>query len=157
MPHESIKTISPATGEVVLERAGTSLEQARQIVADSGKAFLKWKALDLSARKSIVAAALALIQQRKHELGRELSTQMGRPVAYSHKEIETMQKRADYLLSITEEALATIPGRDEQGFKRYIKKEPLGPTLVVFAWNVSHLIYAVLRLSMLITVSSFPT
>ena len=62
---------------------------------------------------------------------------MGRPIAYSAKEIETMQKRADYLLETAEEALADIPAREEAGFKRWVSKEARGPTLVVFAWNVS--------------------
>lgn len=137
MAQETIRTISPSTGEVILERPGIKLTEAHEIVTESERAFQTWKHVDLEKRKSIVAAGLALIQQRKLDLGRELSLQMGRPVAYSHKEIETMQKRADYLLGIAQEALATIPGNEEEGFERYIKKEPVGPTLVVFAWNVS--------------------
>lgn len=84
----------------------------------------------------MVIRGLKLIQERKHDLGRELSEQMGRPIACSHKEIETMQKRADYLLDIAEESLRDIAGRPEAGFKRWIKKVSVGPTLVVFAWNV---------------------
>ena len=137
MAQEIIRTVSPATGKVILERPGTSLAQAQQIARSSEEAFLQWKSTDLASRKSIVAAGLAIIQQRKEELGRELTAQMGRPIAYSAKEIETMQKRADYLMEIAEEALQTIPGRQEEGFKRFIKKEPVGPTLIVFAWNVS--------------------
>ena len=137
MSQEIIRTVSPATGKVILERPGTSLAEAQQIAKTSQQAFTQWKTTNLAARKSIVGAGLALIQRRKEELGRELTTQMGRPIAYSAKEIETMQKRADYLMEIAEEALQTIPGRREEGFTRFIKKEPVGPTLIVFAWNVS--------------------
>jgi hypothetical protein len=49
-----------------------------------------------------------------------------------------MQKRADYLLDMAEEALASLPGRPETGFRREIKKIPVGPTLIVFAWNVGY-------------------
>lgn len=82
---------------------------------------------------------LAGIQERKFELGRELAEHMGRPVAASHKEIETMQKRADYLLDIAGEALESLPGLPEKGLRREIKKIPVGPTLIVFAWNVGTL------------------
>ncbi|GJC86428.1 phenylacetaldehyde dehydrogenase [Colletotrichum liriopes] len=64
---------------------------------------------------------------------------MGRTIAFSHKEIRTMQKRADYLLDLSEDALSSLPGRPEPGFKRWIKKVPVGPTLFVFAWNFPYL------------------
>ena len=134
---ETIRTISPSTKQVVYECAGTSFTEAKGIVQTSQDAFATWRKVSLAQRIATVVKALSLIQQRKEQLGLELTTQMGRPIAYSVKEIETMQKRADYLLRIAEDALLDIPGQKEPGFRRWIKKEPVGPTLVVFAWNVS--------------------
>jgi acyl-CoA reductase-like NAD-dependent aldehyde dehydrogenase len=131
-----IKTISPATNKVVCEVPEASIDDARTIARQSEEAFSAWKDTPLAQRRLIIVKALGLIQERKMDLGRELSEQMGRPVSFSHKEIETTQKRADYLLDIAQEALAPLPGRAEAGFKRCIKKVPVGPTLIVFAWNV---------------------
>ncbi|KAF5524988.1 Succinate-semialdehyde dehydrogenase [Colletotrichum aenigma] len=136
MSSTTIQTISPSTNKVLLNTPSTSLEDAKSVAKSSQDAFQKFKLLSLAERKEMVMRGLKLIQERKHDLGRELSGQMGRPIAYSHEEIETMQKRADYLLDIAEESLRDIPGRPEAGFKRWIKKVPVGPTLVVFAWNV---------------------
>lgn len=134
----TIKTISPTTNKVICERPETTLDEARDIARRSKAAFQSYHKLPLADRRAIVTKALAIIQDRKMELGRELTEQIGRPIAFSHKEIETMQKRADYLLEIAEESLASLPGRiKEAGFKREIKKIPVGPTLIVFAWNVS--------------------
>lgn len=134
----TIKTISPTTNKVICERPETTLDEACDIARRSKVAFQSYRKLPLAERRTIVTKALAIIQERKMELGRELSEQIGRPIAFSHKEIETMQKRADYLLEIAEESLASLPGRiKEAGFKREIKKIPVGPTLIVFAWNVS--------------------
>ncbi len=132
----TIRTISPATNEVVCEVKATSPAEARAAAVAAEKVFPAWSGKSLADRRAVVVRALALIQERKMELGRELSQQMGRPVAFSHREIETMQKRASYLLDIAEEALADLPGRAEPGFKRWIKKMPVGPVLIVFAWNV---------------------
>ncbi|KAH7039554.1 Aldehyde/histidinol dehydrogenase [Microdochium trichocladiopsis] len=136
----TIRTISPSTNQVVVEQPATSIGQARDIARRSRDAFASFKLLPMTERRAIVVKALGLIQERKMALGRELSEQMGRPIAYSHKEIETMQKRADYLLEIADEALAPLPGKPENGFRRQIKKIPRGPTLVVFAWNFPYLI-----------------
>lgn len=137
MTQPTIKTISPSTREVIAERPETTIEQARRIVNDSKDAFLKFKETKLAERKSIVERALRLIDDRKELLGRELTLQMGRPIAYSTKELDTTQKRAAYLLSTCEDALADIPGQPEAGFTRWVTKQPVGPSLLVFAWNVS--------------------
>lgn len=62
---------------------------------------------------------------------------MGRPIAYTPKEVTTAVKRGEYLLKISDEALKDTPGEEEQGFRRWVRKEPVGTVLVVFAWNVS--------------------
>ncbi|KAL1625878.1 hypothetical protein SLS56_007117 [Neofusicoccum ribis] len=110
------------------------------IFLDSQDAFLEFRKTSLSWRKSLVEKALSIIHDRKELLGRELTMQMGRPINYSTKEIDTMQKRAAYLLNICRKALADIPGIPEAGFKRWISKEPVGPCLLVFAWNFPYLI-----------------
>src|SRR6478735_720011 len=116
----SIKTISPSTNKVVCELPETSLHEAQDIARRSLIAFQSFRKLNLAQRRAIVEKGLAGIQEQKFELGHELAEHMGRPVAASHKEIETMQKRADYLLDIAEEALASLPGRPEKGFRREI-------------------------------------
>jgi len=62
---------------------------------------------------------------------------MGRPVQYCGKEVKTAVMRGKYMLKVSDEALKDIPGDEEVGFKRYIRKEAIGPVLVLFAWNVS--------------------
>jgi acyl-CoA reductase-like NAD-dependent aldehyde dehydrogenase len=62
---------------------------------------------------------------------------MGRPIAYTAKEVATAVKRGEYLLKVSTEVLVDTPGEEEEGFRRWIRKEPLGPVLVVFTWNVS--------------------
>ena len=134
-----IRTISPSTNKVVCEVPETTVDEARSIARASQDAFAEYSRMPFQQRKDIVVRALKTIQERKMELGKELTAQMGRPISFSHKEIETMQKRADYLLETAEEALQSIPGKPEAGFQRWVKKVPIGPVLVVFAWNVSFL------------------
>jgi len=70
-------------------------------------------------------------------LAMELTEQMGRPIAYTAKEISTAVERGEYLSRIAGEILERdTPGDEEKGFKRYIRCEPVGVVLVIFAWNV---------------------
>ena len=87
-------------------------------------------------RQVIVNKALKLLRDKQDVLAVELTEQMGRPVAYAVKEIQTAITRAEYLLTISEEVLKDTDGEPEQGFKRFIRKAPIGPILILFAWNV---------------------
>lgn len=45
------------------------------------------------------------------------------------------------MVKISEEALKDTEGEAEKGFKRFIRKVPVGPVLVIFAWNVRRFFY----------------
>lgn len=94
----------------------------------------------LRARQIIVKKALEILNSKQDELAKELTEQMGRPIAYTAKEIATAVKRGEYLLKISEDALNDTPGEPEAGFTRFIRKLPVGPVLILFAWNYPYLI-----------------
>lgn len=86
----------------------------------------------------MVTKALKLLSERKDVLAKELTEQMGRPLAYTGIEIATAVKRGQYLNRIAGEILAEdVPGDSETGFSRFIRREPVGVVLIIFAWNVS--------------------
>ena len=91
----------------------------------------------MAERQAIVKKALKILNDKQDELAKELTEQMGRPIAYTAKEITTAVKRGEYLLKISGDALKDTDGDSEKGFKRFIRKEPVGPVLIIFAWNVS--------------------
>jgi acyl-CoA reductase-like NAD-dependent aldehyde dehydrogenase len=69
-------------------------------------------------------------------IGKELTQQMGRPIAYTPNEIRRgFQERASYMCSIAEQALADLRVEPKAGFERFIRREPLGVVLVVAPWN----------------------
>ncbi|KAL4902725.1 hypothetical protein BDW74DRAFT_157445 [Aspergillus multicolor] len=135
-----VRTLSPSTGKALFEHPGATVEQVTQIAKASEDAFRSYRELSLDQRKAIVVKALEVIDANKETLAQELSSQMGRPISYTAGEIDTMRMRANYLLGQAEDALKTIPGQEENGFKRFVKKGPVGPVLLATAWNYPYLI-----------------
>lgn len=133
----AIRTISPSSGQVIFECPGASVDEARASVDRAHAAFQSYRKTSLDERKALTVKALDALAGIKDQLAQELSVQMGRPIKFAGVEIDTMRKRADYLLDIASEALAHLPGQDEPGFRRWISKESVGPVLIVGAWNVS--------------------
>jgi acyl-CoA reductase-like NAD-dependent aldehyde dehydrogenase len=138
MSLETLTTISPTTNKPVHSTPATPQETLSQLPTLSTVAFTSYHTISLSERQSIVSKALSLLSSKRDELAKELTEHMGRPIAYTAKEIDTAVKRGEYLLKISGEVLdGKVDGEKEKEFSRYIKRVPVGPVLVIFAWNVS--------------------
>lgn len=136
MSLEVLTTISPTTNEPIITRHGLSAAELDEMPAVSLKAFEGWRQTPFTDRQIIVKKALKLLADKKDELAEELTVQMGRPIRYTAGEVTTAVKRGEYLVKISEDTLKDTPGEAEKGFKRFIRKTPVGPVLVIFAWNV---------------------
>lgn len=141
MAVEAITTISPSTNKPILTRHGLSQDDLDAMVANAQSAFTSYKKSHpiLANRQEIVARALDFINAEQDVLSQELTEQMGRPISYTAKEVTTAVMRGKYLNEIAGIVLdQDVPGVEEKGFKRYIRREPVGVVLVIFAWNVRH-------------------
>lgn len=136
MSLETITTISPITNKPVVTRNGLSDADIQALPERATEAFKSFKHTSLAERQEIIKKALDLLEKQQDALGKEITEQMGRPIAYTPKEITTAVMRGRYLLKISEDTLKDTEGEAERGFKRYIKKVPLGPVLIMFPWNV---------------------
>ncbi|CAA9964728.1 Betaine aldehyde dehydrogenase 2 [Pyrenophora teres f. maculata] len=139
MSLEKITTISPITNKPVLTRNGLSDADIKSLPETAATAFESYRRTSLAERQKIVKQALKLLNDRQDVLGKEITEQMGRPIAYTPKEVTTAVMRGEYLLKISDETLKDTDGEPEKGFKRYVRKVPLGPVLILFPWNYPYL------------------
>lgn len=138
MSSETITTISPITNKPVVTRAGILQHELAELPKNAQQAFRSFsRSTTLAQRQEIVTKALDLLEKKKDDLAPEITEQMGRPVRYTGVEISTAIKRGHYLNSVSGPVLGdTIDAEPETGFKRYLKKKPVGVVLVMFPWNV---------------------
>jgi acyl-CoA reductase-like NAD-dependent aldehyde dehydrogenase len=130
------RTVSPVDGSVLLERALASERDVERALARSVEAQRRWKAVPVTERAAVCLRMAAWCVERADELGRELTRQMGRPIAHSPNEIRRgFQERAVYMAAIAEASLADLALDPRPGFRRFIRREPLGTVLAVSPWN----------------------
>ncbi|CAH1761263.1 12616_t:CDS:10, partial [Entrophospora sp. SA101] len=137
-----IVTISPIDNSVCVVRTLATTDQVYETIDRSWEAFKKWKKVSVKERAKIVSKFIDVFVAKKDELTKELTIQMGRPIKYAPGEINGTEERARHMVSISEESLKDfeLSDSDKPGFKRFIKREPLGPVLVIAAWNYPYLI-----------------
>src|SRR5216684_3478152 len=103
------RTISPADGSLYVERELASSEKVDASLGKAVKAQKRWKSVPVAERAAICRRMADWCVARADELGKELSWQMGRPVAQSPGEIRRgFAERVDYMTSIAEDSLKNI-------------------------------------------------
>ncbi len=65
---------------------------------------------------------------------------MGRGRSRYGGEFGGVKERTQYMVEIAEKALAPVPASNpKDGFRRYVKKDPLGVVMVIAPWNYPYL------------------
>src|SRR6266567_491844 len=134
------KTISPIDGSVCAEFELASAAGIDAALDTAVRAQRGWKNVPIDQRATICRRAVELMVARADQLATELTWQMGRPLAQSPLEIRRgFQERALYMIGIAADALADIVLEPKEGFRRFIRREPLGVVLVLAPWNYPYL------------------
>ncbi|KAF8156675.1 succinate semialdehyde dehydrogenase [Crassisporium funariophilum] len=135
-------TISPHNQEAFVTRTYPSEQDLDKLIENASIAQKAWSAVSIDDRVAIGRKFMGEFRKRSDEIPLELSRQMGRPVSQGAGEVRGFLERAEYMLDIASSALAdvTLENTDKPGFRRYIKRCPLGVVLVVAPWNFPYLV-----------------
>ncbi|MDP9686784.1 UNVERIFIED_ORG: acyl-CoA reductase-like NAD-dependent aldehyde dehydrogenase [Pseudomonas mohnii] len=136
---KTIQLISPVDGRVYAERPCADTGQLYRALEAAADAQAQWKRRPLNERAGICSAAVDAMLAMKDDIVPELAWQMGRPVRFGAGELRGFEERARHMIAIAPDALAAVEPVPVAGFKRYIKREPLGTVLVIAPWNYPYL------------------
>jgi acyl-CoA reductase-like NAD-dependent aldehyde dehydrogenase len=135
----TLQTISPVDGRIYVERPLETAAGIDRTLGAAAAAQRAWGALSLASRCDILRKAVDAFVARGSDIASEITWQMGRPIRHAPGEIRGFEERARYMLSVAPEALAAVQPSDKPGFRRQIKRVPLGVVAVVAPWNYPYL------------------
>lgn len=130
----SIRSINPATGEVLKEYPEMTSGEIDVILSQSSEAFKEWSISPFSERAKVLHNAANILRERKEELSRLCSLEMGKLFREGVIEVELCANIFDYYANNGEEFLADTP-IEATGGNAYISYEPIGTILSVQPWN----------------------
>ena len=136
---ETVKIKSPVDGSIYAERPVAS-DQAINVAVERAKAAqAKWVDVPIAERGRYMLAMLEALVGMSDEIVPELAWQMGRPVKYGG-EFGGVKERTQYMVEIAEQALKPVMASNpKDGFRRYVKRDPLGVVMVIAPWNYPYL------------------
>jgi len=134
-----IVCISPIDGRELVRRATSSETAVAEALRSARAAQRDWARVPVAIRAGYCAKAVDAMLAMEAEIAPELAWQMGRPVRYGGGEMRGFAERARHMIAIAEESLADIAPAPKDGFRRFIKREPVGLVLTIAPWNYPYL------------------
>jgi acyl-CoA reductase-like NAD-dependent aldehyde dehydrogenase len=134
----TVKIISPIDCSVFAERPLATNAEIDAAVSRARAAQGDWARAPVAERVARAIAMLDALLAMNDDVVPELAHQMGRPVRYGGEK-RGLEERARYMAGIADEALAPLLPQEVTGFRRYVKRQPVGLVLVIAPWNYPYL------------------
>jgi acyl-CoA reductase-like NAD-dependent aldehyde dehydrogenase len=136
VPARVQETVSPVDGSVYVRRPLAGDAEVDAALARSVAAQRDWVRTPVDERVKACRAMADALVDLAGVVGEELAWQMGRPVSQSPGEIRRgFAERVEHMAAIAPEALADVALPVKPGFRRFLRREPLGVVFVVAPWN----------------------
>ena len=129
-----IATINPATGETLETFEPLTNAQVEEKLARADKAFRAHRGTSWDQRREWMRRAAEILEAEKQELGRLMTTEMGKTLKSAVAEAEKCAWACRYYVDHAERFLAdeTVETGAARSLVRY---QPIGPVLAVMPWN----------------------
>lgn len=129
-------TISPVNNQIYATRKYAWVDEIESVIKDADEAFAGWRATPLADRVQIVKKFADVFLSMKEEAAKEITWQIGRPIMFAGGEVNGLIERTLGMASLAEQHLADQQVElQKPGFKKFIRREPLGVVVIIAPWN----------------------
>jgi len=137
-----MNVVNPASGEIVQSLSGHAVSDLPKLLASARVAQRAWAATDLPQRKAVLGRFRKLVAERREELARTLTLEVGKPIAQARNELSGLEPRLDFFLEHFEAELQprVVFGTPGDALEERIAFEPLGVVANVSAWNYPYFV-----------------
>lgn len=134
-----VDIISPIDGSTLAERSCATQAEIDAALIEAREAQQQWRRTPIAERARVCLAAVDAMLAMTDEIVPELARQMGRPIRFGRGELGGFEERARYMIEIAPAALGDLVPAARDGFRRFIRREPLGTVFVIAPWNYPYL------------------
>lgn len=135
VPMSNYKVTNPATGEVEQEFREATDDELKNAINQAADTFETWSQTDAQERASLLDKVADIYEQRKDELAKIITREMGKPVKQARGELGIVVDIYRYYAKNGPTYLEDEPINDVQSGSAYIQNEPIGVLLGIMPWN----------------------
>ena len=133
--HKYFPTINPATGKIIAYFPQGTESDVKKAVAAAEKALPKWKKLPAPKRGQILLKAAQILKQRKTELGKLVTREMGKVLSEGKGDVQEAIDMAEYMAGEGRRFYGfTTPSELPNKFAM-TTRNPIGVCGLIAPWN----------------------
>src|ERR1043165_1638046 len=129
-----IASIHPTTGETLKTSDALSAKQIGEKLQLAADTFRSYRRTPFAERTRMMLRAAEILETRKNEFAKVMTTEMGKPLKAAVSEAEKWAWVCRYYAETAQEHLADKVV-ETNARKSYVRFQPLGPVLAVMPWN----------------------
>ena len=129
-----LQSINPLTEELIKEYEEMSATEIDEIIQSSDNAFDDWKETDFEHRTKLMMNAATVLQDRRDDLAKLMTLEMGKPILQSVAEVEKCAWVCEYYRDNAKNFLEDEIIKTDAS-KSFVSFKPLGVVLAVMPWN----------------------
>src|ERR1043165_7232605 len=129
-----IASIHPTTGETLKTSDALSAKQISEKLQLAADTFRSYRRTPFAERTRMMLRAAEILETRKNEFAKVMTTEMGKPLKAAVSEAEKCASVCRYYAETAHEHLADKVV-ETNARKSYVRFQPLGPVLAVMPWN----------------------
>ncbi|WP_329352045.1 NADP-dependent succinic semialdehyde dehydrogenase [Streptomyces sp. NBC_01261] len=135
-----IATVNPANGETLKTYEAMGAEEIERRLQLAEATFRTYRTSAFAERARLMHRAADLLDEDQRDIGRIMTTEMGKPVGQARAEAAKCAKSMRWYADHAEELLAdeqpaAADVKDSGGSRALVRYRPLGPVLAVMPWN----------------------
>ncbi|MER6349866.1 NADP-dependent succinic semialdehyde dehydrogenase [Streptomyces sp. NPDC001595] len=135
-----IATVNPANGETVKTYEAMGAEEIERRLQLAEATFRTYRTTAFAERARLLHRAADLLDEDQQDIGRLITTEMGKPVKQARAEAAKCAKAMHWYADHAEELLAdeepaASDVKDSGASRVLVRYRPLGPVLAVMPWN----------------------
>ncbi len=130
----AIATVNPFTNKTLKSFIEGTPEKIERALSTAHAEFTRWRRTSYDERAVLLHEVAAIMRERRNELSKLITTEMGKLIAESVAEIELSAAIFDYYATNGERFLADEPVKTDRG-EAMIRHSPMGVLLGVEPWN----------------------
>ena len=137
-----MKIINPANGTKIRELEEDNEASVKQKYERAKLGQLSWAKTSLEERKNCIIKFKQAMIDRKEDLARILTEEVGKPISQARNELGGLIGRIDFFLDNFSQTLADELVHSEAKLSERISHEPLGVIANISAWNYPYFVGA---------------
>ncbi len=128
--------INPATGAVLGELRHATTADLDEALAAADSGFRTWRAVPAGERQRLISRGVEAMRMRREEIAQLLTMEQGKPIVQARAEVDVAAAMVQWYAEQARRVYGRIVPGASAGTDYEVRKEPVGPCLLLSPWNM---------------------